>query len=564
MKLEDALPKAIRTVEKQVLDRHHLEEPLLQRDQREALVYLQRSYAHAIRDHLNVESQDRRSWSQFFGMLNLGFDQAVRWAMRHCSSESAMRDSIPDFKDLDLEADKLIGWGTDYTKLCMDHTAASRRFYTASIDEDARTISFAFPQDSDHSVLLGQLAAQSIHAQSQVAELPNALLSQLFESWVRGVDLTKIRVASDLPDIWGWTHHHCYVDVKKWIDTQIFPEIEETTQLRGFTVANLRKFWAHLLIATRMMTDLERAVDARCGPSNDLGSVILEGPTDEFCSMLAGSWDLPGDIVQEIVALLTFDSEVGRDGLNSSVFLQTAQKVTHLVCWKAQLSDPGTVTSRALARKSKSTYDALITTIEQRSVSQVASQLEHHGLVSILGRKIETEDGAIHPDFWLYEPLTSTLIVCDYKHALPPFGPGEVANRLGDLEAWLGQIRKYIKFVASHRSHVACALKLPHIVKTEGLLLFRWALPVPATAPNDVILADWPTLRTVLDNGIMIGVAELRRFFGSLRQASPETSGEMVAATHDIIVGDWTYRHPTIAWANPATGPLDRRGVTGA
>src|SRR6185295_18501672 len=136
---------------------------------------------------------------------------------------------------------------------------------------------------------------------------------------------------------------------------------------------------------------------------------------------------------------------------------------------------------------------------------------EHSSLVSILGKKLEAGGAAIHPDFWLYEPLTSTLLACDYKHALPPFGPGDVANRLSDVELWLAQIRKYTEFVTDHAAYVASTLQLPPIKRAEGLLIFRWALPIPAICPDDIALADWPTLRSLLDQGIMIGVAELRR-----------------------------------------------------
>jgi hypothetical protein len=192
----------------------------------------------------------------------------------------------------------------------------------------------------------------------------------------------------------------------------------------------------------------------------------------------------------------------------------------------AQPDDPGKTVSLALARKSKEKlYDSLITEIEKYRVTEVTTQLEYHGLVSRPGNKLEADGVAVHPDFWLYEPLTSRLLVCDYKHALPPFGPANVANRLNDLESWRRQVRKYIQFVAKHKAYVADALALPVVSDCTGLLLLRWPMPIPANFTSD----------------------ELHRFFRHLRLASKQFSGCVIATSQDIVVGDWTYKHPIVA-----------------
>jgi hypothetical protein len=214
----------------------------------------------------------------------------------------------------------------------------------------------------------------------------------------------------------------------------------------------------------------------------------------------------------------------------------------------AQPGDPGKTVSLALARKSREKlYDSLITKIEQHRVAEVTTQLEYRGLVSRPGKKLEADGVAVHPDFWLYEPLTSRVLVCDYKHALPPFGPAGVANRLKDLESWRRQVRKYIQFVANHSAYVADALAVPVVSDCTGLILLRWPMPIPSNFASDVILADWPTLKALLDQGVNIGIDELRQFFQHLRLASKEFSGSVKITSQDIVVCDWTYKHPVVA-----------------
>ena len=122
-----------------------------------------------------------------------------------------------------------------------------------------------------------------------------------------------------------------------------------------------------------------------------------------------------------------------------------------------------------------------------------------------------------------------------------------MANRLNDLESWRQQIRKYIQFVIEHKAYVAEALAVPVVSDCTGLLLLRWPMPIPAHFTSDVILADWPSLKVILDRGIDIGIDELHRFFRHFRLASKQFSRRVIATCQDIVVGDWTYKHPVVA-----------------
>jgi len=201
----------------------------------------------------------------------------------------------------------------------------------------------------------------------------------------------------------------------------------------------------------------------------------------------------------------------------------------------------------ALAKRSrKRVYEALVNEIEKYNVVAIAAAFRHAGFVVLAQESLASGQGdSICPDIIIYEPATQQVLISDYKHALPPIGAGEVDNRLRDLDEWVDQVRRYLRFAAENRDAFMAKLGGGQISRVDGMLLFRWPLAIPGVLQEDITYSDWASLSVAVREVEGLAIKDILRFYRFPRDAE-QTMRQWEVGEEHITVGEWTYRRPLV------------------
>ncbi len=547
MRKEDPLKGKIRAVEAQILDKHHEGHPLLRRGELEAVSHRLKVYGNLVRDFFSPELREiaTDSWLTELELWTRALEQGLRWTLEHCQPRK--ESSGDSWSQIDDEALSLLAWARSYVKLGNDHTTASRGHYIALCDEVLREIQFRFKSNNDLTMLTCQLASWPVHTNAMLKGMPEPERHRLFDSWLAKVDLSRLNNPESLPHFEHDSIGADFQGVMEWGRRSILPELGDHQDLAGFSLGQLRTFWAHLFVECQLVTRLEHHVDNVIGPDNDLGSVMYQASELELAAYFAQKYGLENHVVLSIIDCLTFDPKSPKSTSTNSPFVKTCCGTVSLLCQRVVALDPNIMVASALAKRSrKRVYEALVNEIEQHNVVAIAAAFRHAGFVVLAQESLASGQGdSICPDIIIYEPATQQVLISEYKHALPPIGAGEVDNRLRDLDEWTDQVRRYLRFAAENREAIMAKLGGGQISRVDGMLLFRWPLAIPGVLQEDITYSDWASLSVAVRKVEGLAIKDILRFYRFPRDAE-QTMRKWEMGEERITVGEWTYRRPLV------------------
>ena len=163
---------AIHDVERDVLDQHHKQFDVLLRPDDVAIRFILMAYGDALRHYERVRGEGalfrgQRYWVQSFAH---GLSHCFRWLAAEPSRQILIPAASPE--QVYQEAKKLLLWSAQYEALAADHSAWSRGYIQADIDETAKTITFSHPGNADAALFARQTEAlqalMDTHEQQQV------------------------------------------------------------------------------------------------------------------------------------------------------------------------------------------------------------------------------------------------------------------------------------------------------------------------------------------------------------------------------------------------------------
>jgi hypothetical protein len=199
-------------------------------------LYLLKIYNNSVRDLLTDANKWSRGAFQYeLEYLSRALEQSFRWVLNNCNLHYSF--STDSWTNIDDEAFSLMQWARSYSKLCNDHIAASRGFYITSCDEDTCEIRFEFKAIDDLTVVTSQMASWSFHTDNFLSNVPELELQNIFEAYKNNVDFANLDK--------GFSFNHDLSDVnyhalRNWSRQSILPELEDTENLDGFTLGQIR------------------------------------------------------------------------------------------------------------------------------------------------------------------------------------------------------------------------------------------------------------------------------------------------------------------------------------
>lgn len=488
----DLIEACIRDVEINILDKYHENQPLLQRSQIEAISHILKVYGNILREFDLAESNQTRTGNRLTEeiLLALALEQCLRWVLTSCKLISS--SSQDSWQIIDEEAMSLISWARLYVKLCADYTALFRGYYIATLNEALHEIRFDYKNIIEFTVYSSQMAAYPFHVNEVFNILPKKEIDDIFHQWKGKVNLTELHLPEKLPDFENVFSVPNQLIMLEWSRATILPELDNSENLHGFTLGDLRIFWACLFLKCYLIANLESYVDETIGSENDLGSVMLQGHSIEFSEYLGEYFKMDSITVLRIIDCLTFDESSHKSTLSNSPFIKTKCGAISILCRRVVKIDPYIMISSSLAKRSrKSIYEALVHKIEKINVTNVGTQFQNIGFTVIIEGIFKSKENVkICPDLIVYDQYNHQILIVDYKHAIPPIGAGEVGNRIRDLEKWKDQIRRYLTFFSKNEDIIKSKLKCTKISQVYGMLLFRWGMPIPVVTETDIAIRN--------------------------------------------------------------------------
>jgi len=549
----------LRSVERQVLDRHHLDFRLLQRNTNDAIPVLLRCYGNIVRGlrtgTIPKNNDDAKSQTASEGLR--GMAHCFRWIRSCCPRNVIVSSPKPDV--LLAEALDLLRWGVLYDPLYNQHTAYSRevngkRFVEAVVDESEKIITFIPNQTPHPRFFVSQIEAKKTDDARQATLYPDEQFAHLSRFWYQSVQSHQAGFHFDDSTIVS----SGALDVAaEWLKASCLPECSDDLSLGPFTAGNLRRILAALHVTSLFRVKLENASDQNHGTEQPVETHVLSWRRDELNQWLHHLTNVPQGGISSIVSMLTFDEELPRVTVaHKPLILGSDDRIFFLPRLFLDLPlSQMVVRAMNLTQTNRRHYDGTSTSIEQAVVQRIADDIRTGPLANtniVIERTFQLPNGKkITPDFVLRSTDETEMLVVDVKNAIPPFGTGDVVNHLKEWSSkWQPQLSAYVDAFRSHpeilsQHFTASACISPRIF---GLLLLRWPFPVPMDIPSDMGAIDWPTFHAYL--AATPGTRSMAELHVWLRER-PDCSwaGALQWRPKQINVGDWTYRYSVLSLA---------------
>jgi hypothetical protein len=212
----------------------------------------------------------------------------------------------------------------------------------------------------------------------------------------------------------------------------------------------------------------------------------------------------------------------------------------------AFLSPHRTVASALTSGTGRATYDRISNSLERYHLAEIGHALRDCGFTVQTERTIMTPSGdKFQPDFLVTDGRSQEVLVVDFKNSLAATAVLEVTNRLKEYRKGIKQVETYLDTFAQYPDLLRPYADFDQ-PRVFGLLLFRVPMPLPIRKGSRVMAENWHSLRHRLASCKPNRVGELL----PQPNALDKYAANVAHATHEINLGEWTYRRPILSFSN--------------
>jgi len=431
--------RILREIECKIIDRHHLNYPLLQRNVNDVILALLRCYGDIVRSLRNgsipKDGDDARHQTANKGFR--GLPHCIRWVQSQCPRLIFVPS--PGEQQLSEEALELLRWGVEYDPLYNQHTAYSRRingqrFVEAEVDKGNKTITFLPCENIDPLFFISQIEAKKADGNRQASSDLDQELAERSKAWFQSANVgqdgilrfdDKTIASSGVLDA-----------AIEWLQGSCLPELNDSDQLGNFSAGDLRRVLAAFHISSLFCTKFEDDSDQRTKNHNGILTHVLSWRICKLIDWLHEITSVDQCKLKSMLPIFIFDGEPERVtvahkplilGADNRVFLSPRiflmLPLSEMVVGALNLNTDG-----------KGSYDSISNSIEKGVVRKLTDEIHREfpqGSQIVSERTFTlSNDRTITPDILLLSADQSELLVIDVKNATPPFGVGDIANDL--------------------------------------------------------------------------------------------------------------------------------------
>jgi hypothetical protein len=206
--------------------------------------------------------------------------------------------------------------------------------------------------------------------------------------------------------------------------------------------------------------------------------------------------------------------------------------------------DPEFMLSQVLINKERKIFHSQISgRLEKNDLIAIEKELNNCIIADEILRDKQIEisnKGKIQPDFLLISKETREVLVIEYKRVLPPSNPEKVISKSRELNTkkLVKKVEKYCNFLKEN--HGALPDWINEETSIQGMLLFKWPMPLPEQPDERILTIDWLSLSRNLDSSNKLTISEFIRWV----RTRPDLSVQLTPLNFfapPIKVGEWTY-----------------------
>lgn len=527
-------------MEENILDEEYKRYKLIYRPEELGLSYLLQLLGDIWR-RLGSEYGTELSYFQTSNTLGTsinGVGHCVRWLNKELSFEITLPDA--ERETLFEETSSLLIWSQNYSKLCQDHVAWSKKLMNAEVDESKRKVYFYPNTVIDQHFMFKEKISEETLWDSYIAKQPMAELKNGFKRWINESNIKgQLLEVSEEEELF----QHELSKVLEWLEDVVFPDVAPETDFMGYTLSQFRKLFAALFINCQYYTWYEDSLDRSVGYEQAVGSKPICLSASEMEQWLSEISGVNITVTRAIIMDLLFDKRNFHSNLTNQPFVKSNRGNIFVLPRLIVNIDPERMLAGAINKSHKKrVYAKLINVLEQKSLFHIENKFKLKGMYCLREQSFVNNRGLkITPDLTLYNMESKQIVLIEYKHFLRPTGTSEVINKISEYEKGMKQLQNYIDFIKDDVNILSPWINnLDESYEIYGLFLSKWPMPIPINTTNCPMVGSWTAIEGQLENGTYSSLPEMINFLIS-HKTNHGIEGTIEPVSHDIQVSNWTY-----------------------
>ncbi len=510
-------------LEKEVVDEKYKEFRLLKYPKELAIFYLFKGFGDFEIDLSNSE-YDYFDTSRRLYQVLLGLEKCIKWIINN--KENPTENSHPTFEEISDMLGEFIHWGFQYNILCEWHIAKWKKYSEAIIDEKNKVVTFS-PLKKDVLHFAFQQAVESDEITIALTnKIPDKLLFKEFEK--ENKNNSKVIVSTEI-----------FNQYLQFYNSIIFPELARDTNLSGYTIEDFILFFTTINLFSKyeIYSDLKKGFSS--GIMEDRNAIIVS--ISKLSSLYPSK-------VEEIINDLTFQND-NRSRLSNTPFIS----IGNLLIFSPLIISfliPNRMLIGAMNKSSKKKiYDRLINDIENYWTDRIYKLLKKQKQFQVLYKNnYSSSNKKITPDFLIFDPRNSELLIIDYKHFMIPITISETINKQSEIRKGEDQIFGYEEFIKDNPEIFQAKIPNFKADKIYKLMLFRFPMPI-AKIRKEMTYGSIHELEnnTKPNNSL----TELIYLLNNKYQGSQFDKNEFTFIEEEIKVNEWKYKYSLLAIKDP-------------
>lgn len=526
----------IRRFELDILDRYHESYAFYRYSEDVVIPYLLHVYGDTERhrDHLIANGHDATNVSIYLTNMMHGIGHCIRWMTRQNRPLFCDTSNETPLQLQEMAAD-LLAWGTSYHMIAQEFITWSRGIKTAIINEKNKTITFLNPAGYDYSCIYDKQLLYAEQMQAVYHSYPHGEMEDEFAEWIKDIDFSNPPIANHID--WGKGNgSKSYPLLYKKMCEILFPELPGSAEFDGYTLEQLRQFYALFFLNFYFIRWIEAVLDSRSGENLSFGSNPLYMSPVQFAKVASTISGLSLDVARAIIGDLTFNPKNFHTSITIQPFVLSSSGAFYILPNLFSQLEPSRMILGALNKGSKKKiYDKLINLIEKFNLNELYSSVRNvSNCISFLEKEIKFDGKQIHPDLILIDTVEKCVCVIDYKHFIGPITASEVEYKMNELKKGTIQVQNYVEVLKKIKK-----IGLANIegFAIHGLLITHKPMPVPVSDEIDIPITDMTTFiqKAKSINNLSQGIAGLM----PLITVNEKPKNIFTAFEAEIVIGEW-------------------------
>ena len=430
----------LRKVEK-TIDTYHKQSVLFSLNQKTALFYALTAFEDICRISGAPELVSTNDRMDYYFIIREQLDalkELIQWIYNDCpkSGNDMLNTSITP--EQYLETVRLLKlYAAPYSAICSAYISYSRGHFTASINENNKTITFS-DNPSNRKIVISDMTESIMRDQSKGLRIAS----------IQQIPLAKRNLLDSIvfenEHIWYRTDEEIWLPFQRMMEQQWdkASELPEEWTFDVCSISDYKRFW--IALATLCMIHMNACLYCGKQGMNLEEAVLVKSPSD-FIQLISQKAKITTDTTSAILTLLTYNCQIK----NNDIIYQPFVKIDND---KLALA-PHLI----LASRPERNFISLIHKLRDKSYFELTNHRE--GLMqnefdnitkyipNVLIAKNKSLSGDLPDvDYAIWDKESNTILACELKWLIEADSTPEVFARIQDLEHGCNQIEKIISF----------------------------------------------------------------------------------------------------------------------